>query len=86
MNTDRLGTNAMRQAVYKRPQSLGKGLGPEGLVVFDVPCLPFGADDDMLRHLAKGKGESIVHSGNGSQVAPAAADPTNAWAEYVNAW
>jgi hypothetical protein len=38
----------------------------------------------MLRHLAKRKGESIVHSGNGSQVEPAAADPTNAWAEYVN--
>ena len=25
-----------------------------------------------------------MHSGNGSQVEPAAADPTNAWAEYVN--
>jgi len=38
----------------------------------------------MLRHLAKRNGESIVYSGNGSQVEPAAADPTNAWAEYVN--
>ena len=38
----------------------------------------------MLRHLAKRKGESIVHSGNGSQVEPAAADPTNLGAEYVN--
>jgi hypothetical protein len=38
----------------------------------------------MLHHLAKRKGESTVHGGNGSQVEPAAADPTNAWAEYVN--